>query len=82
MANVNECACDCQSQLVVVMRKMVVGSAVTMMGVESDGVRCDAMQETKGRRGVCRCGPGYSCRSHTQESESCSANVLVRLLVG
>ena len=82
MVNVNECACDCQSQLVVVMRKMVVGSAVTMMGAESDSVRCDAMQKTKGRRGVCRCSPGYSRRGHAQESESCGVNVLVRLLVG
>jgi hypothetical protein len=66
----------------VVMRKMVVGSAVTMMGTESDGVTRDAMQKMKGRRGVCRCGPGYSRRGHAQESESCGANVLIRLLVG
>ena len=77
MANVNECTCGCQSQLVVVTRKMVVGSTVTMMGAESDGVRCDAMQKMKGRRGVCRCGPGYSRRGHAQESESYDANVLV-----
>jgi hypothetical protein len=77
MANVNECACDCQSQLVVVMREMVVGSTVAMMGAESDGVRCDAMQRTKGRRGVCRCSPGYSRHSHAQELESCSTNILV-----
>ena len=78
----NECACDCQGQPVVVMGEMVVGSAVAMVGVESDGVRCDAMQKTKGRRGVCRCGPGYSHHDHAQESESCSANVLIRLPVG
>jgi hypothetical protein len=82
MVNVNKCACDCQSQLVVARRKMVVGSAVTMMGAENNGVRCDGMQKMKGRRGVCRCGPGYSHRGHAQGLASCSANVLIQLLVG
>ena len=82
MANMNECACDCQSQLVVVRRKMMVGSAMTMMGAENDGVRCDGMQEMKGRRGACRCGPGYSHCGHAWGLVSCSANVLIRLLVG
>lgn len=82
MVNMNECACDCQSQLVVARRKMIVGSAVTMMGAENDGVRCDGMQGTKGRRGACRYGPGYSRHGHAWGLVSCSANVLIRLLVG
>jgi hypothetical protein len=103
MVNVNERACDCQSQLVVAKRKVVVGSAMTtwMMGAENDGVRCDGMQKMKGRRGVCRCqcvivrcdgmqkikGRRGACRcgpgcGHAQGLASCSANVLVRLLVG
>jgi hypothetical protein len=57
MVNMNEHACNCRSQLVVVKRKVVVGSAVTtwMMGAENDGARCDGMQMMKGRRGVCCC---------------------------
>ena len=82
MANVNECACDCQSQLVVARRKMIVGSAVTMMGAENNGVRCDRMQETKGRRGACHYGPGYSRHGHAQGLVSSSTNVLIQLLVG
>jgi len=101
MVNVNERTCGCQSQLVVVKRKVVVGSAVMtqMTGAENDEARCDGMQKMKGRRGVChcvvvrcdgmqkmkgrrgacRCGPGCG---HAQGLASCSANVLVRLLVG
>lgn len=62
----------------------MVGSAAMTMGAESDvdGARCDAMQKMKGRIGACHCGPDHFHRGHARELESCSANVLVQLLVG